>query len=434
MPGMTTRLAALGLALAACLSAQNWPQWRGPNLDGTSSAKNLPVSWSETENVAWRVELPSWAAATPIVWGDTVFVTSAEAGFAGHKGSGQAGAGGKDKLLLIAINRTDGAERWRRVMGSRNRIGNKQNMASPTPATDGKHVWTMTGNGRIAQWDFEGNKLWERDLEADYGKFGQQFGYGSSPVLDDGKLYVQVLHGFFTDEPCYLLALDAATGKTIWRVERPTDAIHESPDSYSTGTIAIVNGRKQLIVSGADYVTGHDPASGKELWRKGGLNPDKDRNYRTIASPLVVGDMLFAPSRRRPFLAFKLGREPERMWTTDYGPDVPTPASDGERLYIIDDRGVALCLNVKDGATVYDRSRIEPGTYSASPVLADGKIYATSEDGATSVLAAGPEFKVLSVNKLNDYTLATPAVSDGQIFIRTSRYLYCIGDRHERAD
>jgi outer membrane protein assembly factor BamB len=261
-----------------------------------------------------------------------------------------------------------------------------------------------------------------------------QFGYGSSPVLDDGKLYLQVLHGFFTDEPSYLLAVDAATGKNLWKVERPTDAVHESPDSYSTATMAVVNGKKQLIVSGGDYVTGHDLATGKELWRQGGLNPDKDTNYRTIASPLVVGDMVFAPSRRRPFLAFKLGREPERMWMTDYGPDVPTPTSDGERLYIIDDRGVALCLNVKDGSTVYDRSRIEPGTYSASPVLADGKIYATSEDGTTSVLAAGEEFKILSVNKLNDYTLATPAVSDGQIFIRTSEYLYCIGDRAERGD
>ncbi len=431
---MTMRLAALGLALAVLLPAQNWPRWRGPNGDGTSPAKNLPVAWSETENVAWRVELPSWAAATPVVWGETVFVTSAQKGFAGHKGSGQAGEGDKDELLLIAVNRKDGSERWRRVMGEGNRIGNKQNMASPTPVTDGKHVWTMTGNGRMAKWDFDGRKIWERDLEADYGKFGLQFGYGSSPVLDAGRLYLQVLHGFHTDEPCYLLALDAATGKTIWKVDRPTDAIHESPDSYSTPTLATVNGRKQLIVSGADYVTGHDLATGKELWREGGLNPQKARNYRTIASPLVVGDMLFAPSRRRPFIAFKLGRAPERMWTTDYGPDVPTPASDGERLYIIDDKGIALCLRVRDGATVYDRTRIEPGTYSSSPVLADGKIYATSEDGTTSVLAAGPEFEVLSVNKLNDYTLATPAVSDGQIFIRTSQYLYCIGDRRGRAD
>jgi outer membrane protein assembly factor BamB len=434
MPGMTTRLAVLAQLIAALAAAQNWPQWRGPNLDGTSAAESLPTTWSATENVAWRVKLPSWAAATPIIWEDTVFVTSAEAGFAGHKGSGQTGAGDKDKLLLIAINRKDGSELWRGVMGEHNRIGNKQNMASPTPATDGKHVWTMTGNGRVAKWDFQGKKLWERDLERDYGKFGLQFGYGSSPILDENKLYIQVLHGFHTDDPCYLLALDAATGKTVWKVERPTDAIHESPDSYSTGTIATIGGKKQLIVSGADYITGHDPATGKELWRQGGLNPDKATNFRTIASPLVVGDMVFAPSRRRPFIAFKLGREPERMWMTDYGPDVPTPTSDGERLYIVDDRGVALCLDVKDGSVIYDRTRIEPGTYSSSPVLADGKIYATSEDGATSVFAAGDEFRLISVNKLNDYTLATPAVSDGQIFIRTSEYLYCIGKRVERGD
>ena len=434
MPGMTPRLAVLASLFASLALAQNWPQWRGPNLDGTSSAKGLPTTWSETENVTWRVKLPSWAAATPIIWGDIVFVTSAEEGFAGHKGSGTAGEGGRNKLLFLAINRKDGSERWRRVMGEENRIGNKQNMASPTPVTDGKHIWTMTGYGRMAKWDFTGAKLWERDLEKDYGKFGLQFGYGSSPVLDAGKLYVQVLHGFHTDDPSYVLALDAGTGKTLWKVERPTDAPHESPDSYSTATIATVAGKKQLIVCGGDYITGHDLATGKEIWRQGGLNPDKATNYRTIASPLVVNDMVFAPSRRRPFIAFKLGREPERMWLTDYGPDVPTPTSDGERLYIIDDKGVALCLRVKDGSIVYDRSRIEPGTYSSSPVLADGKIFATSEDGTTSVLAAGDQFRVLSVNKLNDYTLATPAVSDGQIFIRTSEYLYCIGERGERSD
>lgn len=429
------RLTLIFFCCSLLATAQNWPQWRGPLLNGTSpDARNLPVEWGPTKNVEWRIELPNWAAATPIVWEDTVFVTSAEEGFQGFKGSGQDGAGDKDKLLLLAVERETGKVKWRRVMGDGNRLGNKQNMASPSPVTDGEHLWTMTGNGVLACWDFAGEKKWERDLQAAYGKFGVQFGYGSSPVLHEGRLYVQVLHGMYTDDPSYLVAFDAASGRPVWKVERPTDAPHESPDSYSTPTLIERDGVTQLIVAGADYLTGHDLRTGKELWRVGGMNPDKATNYRTIASALVVDDMILTPTRRRPFIAFQLGREPERMWTTDYGPDVPTPTSDGERLYIIDDKGIALCLRVKDGETIWDRQRIEPGTYSSSPVLAEGKIYAISEDGTTSVLRAGDEFQILGVNKLDDYTLASPAIVGDQIFIRTSKYLYCIREGASRAD
>ena len=422
-------------ALHAADANANWPNWRGPHLNGTSqTAKNLPVSWSTTENVKWRADLPSWSAATPIIWEDTVFVTSAEEGFRGYKGSGEGGEGDKDKLLFMAPNRSDGSVKWSREMGAGNRIGNKQNMTSPSPVTDGTHIWTTTGLGVIAKWDFAGKKLWEVDMQAQFGEFGIQFGYASSPVLHQGRLYLQVLHGLYTDDPCYLVSLDAATGKTLWKVNRPTDAIHESPDSYSTPTLATVAGKTQLIVSGADYITGHDLQTGRELWRKGGLNPSNASNFRTIASSLVVDDMVFAPSRRRPFIAFNLAADPQKVWSTDYGPDVPTPTSDGERLYIIDDKGVALAFGVKDGSTVYDRTRIDPGIYSASPVLADGKIYATSEDGTTTVIAAGSEFKVLGVNKLDDYTLATPAVAGEEIYVRTSKHLYCISKSARGSD
>jgi outer membrane protein assembly factor BamB len=192
-----------------------------------------------------------------------------------------------------------------------------------------------------------------------------------------------------------------------------------------------------LIVSGGGYVTGHDLTTGREMWRGGGLDPDRASNYRTIASTLVVGDIALVPSRRRPFIAFGLdgkGQVPQRLWSTEYGPDVPTPTSDGERLYIVDDRGIALCLRVADGSVVWDRSRLEPGTYSASPVLADGKIYATNEDGTTTVFKAGDTFEILAVNKLNDYTLASPAVAGEHIFLRTANYLYCFGKQGPSSD
>ena len=425
---LTSIFAGIGVA------GDNWPQWRGPNLDGTTAATGLPVTWSTTENVIWRTKLPSWAAATPIIWGDTVFVTTAEEGSIPNRSDSRSSAGdsARDRLYLIAVDRETGGIRWQRSMGRGNRIGRKQNMASPSPVTDGRHVWAVNGNGELRCFDFDGNQLWMREMQKDYGKFGVQFGYASSPLLHDGVLYLQNLQGMYTDDPSYVLAIDAASGKTIWKVERPTDGLHETPDSYSTATLAKVGGEFVLIVSGAGYVTGHDLQTGREIWRGGGLNPDNARNYRTIASSLVVGDIVLVPSRRRPFIAFRTDGEGDvtdskRLWSTEYGPDVPTPTSDGERLYIVDDRGIALGLNVKDGTTVWDRNRIEPGTYSASPLLADGKIYAISEDGTTTVMKAGDEFEILAVNRLDDYTLASPAEAGNRIFIRTAEYLYCIG-------
>ncbi len=435
MIGMLRLLIVLATLTGLAAANDSWPQWRGPNLNGTSSSTGLPVRWSESENVAWRTKLPSWAAATPIIWGDTVFVTSAEKGSSLNRPNSrlfEGGNAGLDRLYLIAVNRQTGKVRWQQSIGRGNRIGNKQNMASPSPVTDGEHVWVANGNGELRCFDFAGRQMWSLDLQADYGKFGVQFGYASSPLLHQGVLYLQNLQGMYTDDPSYVLAIDAKSGKTLWKVDRPTDGEHETPDSYSTATLAKVGEQFILIVSGAGYVTGHDLKTGREIWRGGGLNPNNARNYRTIASSLVVGDIVLVPSRRRPFIAFRTDgsgdvTESKKLWSTDYGPDVPTPTSDGERLYIIDDRGISLNLRVSDGSTIWDRTRIEPGTYSASPLLADGKIYAISEEGTTTVLKAGDEFEILAVNRLEDYTLASPAAAGNQIFIRTAEYLYCIG-------
>jgi outer membrane protein assembly factor BamB len=338
----------------------------------------------------------------------------------------------------VALDRKTGQERWRSVTGEDNYIINKQNMATPSPVTDGKHVWVLTGTGKLSCFDFQGKQIWQRDIVKDYGEFGLNWGYGSSPLLHEGKLFVQVLHGMKTDDPSYVLRIDPQTGKTLWRAERPTDAINETPDSYSTPMIAKVGGKTRLVVCGGGYLTVHDIDTGKEVSRAGGLDPTKDRAYRTIASSTVAGDLVFAPSRRRPFIAFRLTSSGEgsleQLWSTEYGPDVPTPTIDGERLYIVDDRGILLCVRTTDGTVIWDRDRLEPGTYSASLVLADGKIYATSEDGTTTVVKAGGNFEILSVNKLNDYTLASPAVAGENIFIRTANYLYCLGKKTSSAD
>lgn len=413
----------------------NWPQWRGPNSNGSATGvRNLPVTWTQTEGVLWRTKMPSWSAATPIVWNDTIFVTSAEEGFLrlGERGSAGAGKREPDKIFLLAVNRKDGSIKWRNEIDTGNRLYRKQNSASPSPITDGQHVWIMTGNGKLTAFTMDGKQFWKRDIQADYGAFGLNHGYASTPLLHKDRLYVQVLHGMKTDDPSYVFAADKNTGKTIWKVERPTDAKSESPDNYATPQIATVDGKPQLVISGADYVTGHDLASGKELWRIGGFNPTDNSFNRTIASSVVIGGNVFTTSTRgRPFIAFKAGGSGDitgkrELWKNNLGADVPTPATDGKYIYVLNDIGIMHCLEAETGKPVYEGKRIENGTYSSSPLLADGKIYCISEDGTTTVVKAGPEFEVLGVNKLDSHTLASPVAVDNQLFIRTADSLYCI--------
>ena len=460
--------------------AQNWPHWRGPTHDGVSTETALPTTWSatcadgggnpflglpvsgpsaedtvdaaqrgqrpgggnfegrpivptvcaniETKNVAWKLPLPAYSGSTPIIWGDTIFLNIATATNTGV-------------LELWAIDRNKQAVSWKRQLTDSNHMERKQNMSSPSPVTDGQHVWVMTGLGVFKAFDFAGKEIWSRNLQAEYGKFGFNWGYASSPLLRGDALYVQVLHGMKTDDPPYLLKIDKATGKTLWRVERPTAAVRESPDSYTTPAWIEANGRAELIITGGDVVSGHDPATGKEYWRADVLNPERNGAYRIVASPTIVNGLIIAPTRVSPMVAMRPGGSGDVAgshvaWTFAQGPDVPTPVSDGTLLYVVRDTGVAFALDVKTGATVYGPVRLPSGTYSASPILADGKIYVTTEEeGLTTVYRAGPKFEILSSNRLlNDcapYCLSTVAVSEGQLFMRTSSYLWAIGDRRK---
>jgi outer membrane protein assembly factor BamB len=408
----------------AVTDAENWPQWRGPLLNGLSGEKNLPVRWSATEGITWKLDMPAWSGSTPIVWGDRIFLNVAE-DLKLREGV---------NLFLWCVDRNKGTVLWKRPLGGGNHQERKQNMSTPSPVTDGRRVWVMTGTGMLKAFDFEGQEIWARDIPKDYGRFGLNWGYGSSPLLHGDSLFVQVLHGMRTDDPSYLLRIDKATGKTLWRVERPTRARMESPDSYTTPALLRYANNTEIVVTGGDVVTGHDPANGKELWRADGLNPDNDPSYRIVASPVVHGDLVVAPSRERPLLVLKAGgrgdvTKSHVLWSFSNGPDVPTPVTDGTYLYVINDRGIMWCLELKTGKEIYGRQRLSPGTYSGSPVLADGKIYITNEDGMTSVVQAGPKFEVLATNDVDDYSLSSPAMSEGQIFIRTAKHLYCIGKR-----
>ena len=409
-------LLAVGAAPGAA-AAGDWPHWRGPTRDGVSAETDLPLVWDTERNVAWKLALPTRSGATPIVWGGRIFLNVAV---------------DDDNVELWCIDRGAGTVVWRRHLSGGNRRLNKHNMSSPSPVTDGRRVWAMTGAGVLKAFDFDGNALWTRDVQASYGPFGLNWGYASSPLLHGGALYVQVLHGMLTDDPSYLLRIDGGSGETSWRVERPTRAVHESPDAYTTPALLQYDGVTEIVVTGGDAVTGHDPGTGVELWRADGLNPTRQRAGRIVASPVVHDGMIYAPSRVSPLLALRPGGRGDVLrthvvWSTDNGPDVPTPVSDGRYLYVVNDRGIVFVMDAKTGAPVYGPERIRRGVYSASPVLAAGRIYVTNEDGVTTVLRAGPEFEVLAENALDGFCLSSPAVSDGQIFIRTADYLYAIG-------
>jgi outer membrane protein assembly factor BamB len=474
-------IALITVSASHTLVADNWPHWRGPQRNGTSVETGLPVSWGatcksevapaapapapdpassgrgggrggrggfggfgqegrpiaplsckefDTTNVAWRLPLPAYSGSTPIVWGDMVFLNVAT--------SANTGA-----LELWAVDRKTQSVAWKRPLADVNRMERKQNMSTPSPVTDGRHVWVMTGVGVFKAFDFAGKEIWSRDLQQDYGRFGLNWGYASSPLLQGDALYVQVLHGMRTDDPSYLLKIDAMTGKTIWRVERLTDAQMESPDAYTTPLWVEDGGRAELVITGGDVVSAHDPATGRELWRADVLNPQRNTSYRIVASPLVVGGLIIAPTRNNPLVAIRPGGSGDVArshvaWTFAQGPDVPTPVTDGKLLYIVRDNGVVFALDAKTGETVYGPVRLPPGTYSASPVLADGKIYVTTEEeGITTVFRAGPTFEVLSSNELlgdcSPYCLSTLAVSEGQLFVRTASFLWVIGQRRAGA-
>ncbi len=457
---------------------ENWPQWRGPSLNGTSTETGLPTTWDENTNIAWKLDVAeSWTGATPIVWEDSIFLNVSYVQRAAERRRGRRGRGGESteaipsssespmlpegegsdgstpidvgafaprdrgaeqepqlNVELWRVDRRDGSVIWKKFLSGNDHQERKQNMSSPSPVTDGNLVWAMTGTGWLRAFDFDGNELWSRNISDDYWSFGLNWGFASSPLLHEDALYVQVLHGMKTDEPSYLLRIDKMTGETVWMVQRPTNAIAESPDSYTTPALLQYDGRTEIVITGGDVVTGHDPETGEELWRADGLNPRNNRNYRIVASPLIIGDVIIAPTRVRPMLALKAGGRGDvttsnLLWSFDSGPDVPTPVSDGQLLYVVTDNGVMHALDVQTGEPVYSNQRLEPGIYSSSPTMADGKIYAMNEDGVTTVVRAGREFEILARNTLDGgYTLSTPSVSNGRIYIRAGSTLYAIAE------
>jgi outer membrane protein assembly factor BamB len=424
-----TTLFSISLATAAT----DWPQWRGPNLNGSSPAKNLPASWSDTSNVLWKVELPGWSGSTPIIHGKHVFVSSPDQ---------------QKNLVLLAFDRENGKELWRQTVAPGDRATDRgNNMTSPSPVTDGERVIVLYGTGDIAAFDFSGKQLWKESIARKYGKFSHMWLYGASPLLFDGKLYVQVLQ---RDDPkhyahavddkatreSFLLCLDPKTGKELWRHVRPTDAIVESQESYATPVPFKTAKGTEIVVVGGDYATGHDPASGKELWRSGKLNSKKNPYFRIITSPVSWNGFVYASApKREPLHAIREGgqgnvTDSHIAWSfTENPPDVCTPLVYQDRLYVLDgDKKVMTCLNPKTGEKIWQGELGVREVFKSSPTGADGKIYCISERGTAVVLEAGEQFKILATIPVGQEPVrSSMPATDGQLFIRTGTHLWCIG-------
>jgi outer membrane protein assembly factor BamB len=414
----------LSAALVTQALADNWPQWRGPNLDGVSREKDLPVQWSKTENVLWRLPLPGPAGATPVVWGDRLYLTSVDG----------------DQLVLLCVS-TDGKELWRRVVGTGNRDvrGDEGNSASPSPSTDGKHVWAFMANGLLACYTVDGEEVWKLNLQDRYGKFNIAFGMTATPVLDNGRLYVQLIHGEGNPETreAVVVCLNAADGKEIWKVDRPSDARDECEHSYASPVIYRDKEREFLLTHGADYVVAHSLEDGKELWRCGDLNPKGKYNptLRFVASPVCAEGLIVVPTAKGgPVVCIKpdakgdiTDNEAAFYWKRPRDtPDVPSPLIVDGLVYFCRENGVVICLDGKTGSQHYEKPTIRD-RHRASPVYADGKIYTAARNGNIAVLKAGPEFELLSTNDMEESISSSLVIANGRIYVRTFDALYAIG-------
>jgi outer membrane protein assembly factor BamB len=419
--------AALALVLACFVappaSAENWPQWRGAKLDGISGEKNLPIKWSKTENIAWRTALPGPAGSTPVVWGDRIFLTSVD---------GQ-------ELVLLCIG-TDGKQLWRQVVGQGNKDvrGDEGNSASPSPCTDGKHVWTFMGNGQLACYTVDGKEVWKIDVQDRYGKLKIAFGMTSTPVLDNGRLYLQLIHGEGNPSTREAMAvcLDAATGSEVWRADRPSDGRAECEHSYASPILYRDNQRAFFLTHGADYIVAHDLADGHELWRCGDLNPKGiyDQTLRFVASPVAVPGMIVVPTAKKgPVVCIKPDGQGDiteaadkHFWRFASTPDVPSPVIVGDLVFLCRENGNLICLDAKSGAEIYTQPTTRD-RHRASPVYADGHLYLTARNGMMTVVKAGREFQIVSQNNMEESISSSPAFSGGRIYVRTFDALYAVG-------
>ncbi|QDT49509.1 Outer membrane protein assembly factor BamB precursor [Symmachiella dynata] len=401
----------LSIALAGSLAAENWPGWRGPGRNGVSTESELPTEWSETAGIRWKTAVPGSGISNPIVWDDRVIVTASD-------GPQQA------DLHIICYATDDGRELWhQRLWGTAptRYHANKSSMASPAAVTDGNHVFAFFGTGDVFCTDMQGQLQWQRSLANEYGQFENRFAASSSPLLYQDMVIVQCDH--YGDS--YVIALDQETGANRWKRDRPEAWLSWA----SPQLIPVGNGQHELIVAGSHKVDAFAPATGEPLWTVNGMSRE------CIPTPVFGDGSLYVVSGpKSPTMAIRPGgrgdvTETHVRWRNTRGaPFVPSAILVGERYYLVDDAGIATCLNAADGKRVWQK-RLS-GAFTASPVAGDQKIYFTNERGETTVIAAAKRgYKRLAQNSVGEPVFASPAISQGCIFLRTNRHLLCIDGR-----
>ncbi|MBN1844930.1 MAG: PQQ-binding-like beta-propeller repeat protein [Sedimentisphaerales bacterium] len=418
-------------AMALPASAGDWRQWRGPFFNGASDEENLPASWGPTENVVWKVPLPGASGATPIICNGRVFVSST--------------VDDSDELAALCLDAADGKPLWQRRIETEPRRFPRNNPASPSPVTDGERVIFLYGSGALVGFDYQGNQLWARNIEKEYGNLALLFGYSNSPLLYQDKLYVVVIRrqqpyrAPAADAPLesYLLALEPRTGQTLWKQTRPTNTFDESMETYSTPVPFRRDGRTEILNTGADFITAHDPETGNERWRFE-YHTNKVRDTRIIPS-LVTGAGLIFATRHKHKGVFALATDGINqsagnriVWEFNGpSPDCSSPLYYQDRLYVLDGithGKVVTCLDPATGRVFWQGTIGGRAPWRASLTGADGKLYGINEDGDIVVLAAGgDQFRILFETRMGEGPIQSSiAVADGRLFIRTAKNLYCI--------
>ena len=429
---------------AAAPDAGSWPSFRGLRASGVADGQNLPDRWdaAKGENILWRTPIPGLAHSSPVVWGNRIFVTSAvssnpNATFRpGLYGDGDASDDrSRQRWTIYAIDKRTGKIAWERVAHEGEPIGKrhvKSTYASATPVTDGRIVVSSFGSQGVFAYDVNGTFLWKVDLgHIDIGAYDIptfEWGPASSPILWNGLVILQV----DTQADSFLLALKADTGETVWKTAR------EELPSWGTPTVAVTPAGPQLVTNASNFIRGYDPATGKELWRLGGSSkitaptPVFDDGVFVIASGRGPERPIFAvrPDARGDItLASGKTSNDAVAWSkTGRGPYMPTPLVYRGQLYVLANTGIFDAYNLRTGEEVYRERLTGVGNgFSASPVAADGKIYLSNEDGEITVVAAGAAFKQIATNAMGELLMATPALSDGVMYVRTAKSLFAVG-------
>ena len=405
--------------------SDNWPAWRGPTGNGISDHVNFPSNFSNTENVNWKLPLPGVGSSTPAIWGDRIIVTSA--------------IDSKDGVTCFSKS---GKKLWTQKFGSERGGKHKNGSGSnPSPVTDGKYAYLYYKSGTLAALDLDGKKVWEKNLQEEFGADTLWWDLGTSPVLTDEFVIIAVMQEYEGGKPSeskdsYLVAFSKDSGKLAWKTNRTYKVKAETGQSYTTPLVVGEKGDEMIITFGSDHLTGHSAKDGNLIWDCGGYNPTDKAMWRVIASPSISNGIVVVPyGRKGHFAAVKATGKGDitktnRLWTKDVGADVPSPIAHDGKAYLVTDRGHIYCFDLESGEEIWNQKLPRSSaSYYSSPVIAGERMVLAREDGIVMVMKLlDGGFDLLSQNEMNERIIASPIPIDQNLFLRGQKHLFCLGD------